>query len=153
MASQTRSPAWYRTRLSTFSHLIRNTPYKDEKKNNDVVILRNGVIPDHAPEYYDLEGRIAGFLNSGIQLSQEPLEFSEITCFNTWFEMHPDKVFGKQIVSTSLQFPLTIKGNRTDIENGFAKFLKPSPKADKPNYDHIRLKALALALELELLNP
>jgi hypothetical protein len=152
-SSAERSAAWYRTRLSTFSYFIRNTPYKDEKVNNDIVILRNGVIPNNAPEFYDLEGRIEGILTSGITVSQETLEFSEITCFNTWFEMHSDKVFGKQIVSTSVHFPLTIKGNRTDIENGFAKFLKPASPADsKPNYDHIRLKALALALELELLN-
>lgn len=150
-ATDKRSPAWYRTRLSTINYLIRNTPYKDEKINNDVVLLRNGVIPAHAPDYYDLEGRVSGFLQSGVQLISEPLDFSEITCFNTWFEMHPDKVFGKEIVSTSVQFPLTIKGNRSDIDSGFRKFLDAPAEDRSGKRERTKLKALALALELELL--
>ena len=47
--------------------------------------------------------------------SDVPLDFLELTRFNSWFALHPEKVAGKEVVSTSREFPITIKGTKEDI--------------------------------------
>ena len=48
-------------------------------------------------------------------LSSEPLSFLELSSYNTFFTLHPEKVCGKEVLSTSLQFSITIKGTKEDI--------------------------------------
>lgn len=54
-----------------------------------------------------------------------PLSFTELTSFNTWFYLYKDKVAGTEALTTSLLFPVTIKGTRKDVEQLFARALGP----------------------------
>jgi hypothetical protein len=143
------SPLWYRARFHALLEFVAETPYKDQKINSDITLLLNGVLPQHDPGFYNLEKKINQVVDRVRTIPEYPLKFSEMTRFNTWFEMHPDKVFGKEIVTTSVQFPISIKGNRATIEEGFARFIKPVADAAKPKRNS-RARTLALALEIEL---
>lgn len=103
------SPAYYRARMSAITELIGQIPVSDEK-NNDRVLLRNGLIPEDMltafnetlAEHYKTE-------------KQHPLSFTELCSFNTWFVMHPGKVAGTEYVTTSREFPIMIKGTKEEI--------------------------------------
>ncbi len=107
------------------------------EKGNDIVLLRNGVFP----EKFNEEGLIRQKLAEKTY-SNEALTFSELTRFNTWFAMHPEKVCGKEIVTTSIEFPITIKGSREDIINTIHIESDPG---------QLELQALAIEVELQLL--
>ena len=108
------SPSYFRARIAAINKLIVSLPPDRDEKNNDRVILRNGVIPvsqqKRFDELLDYEYKLTFALN-------EPLTFTEITTFNTWFAMHPEKVAGTQHITTSREFPISIKGSREDIIN------------------------------------
>ena len=56
-------------------------------KNNQSVLLRNGVVPE------ELKARFNKALKQYQQRKEErPLLFSELTRFNTWFMLHPEKI-------------------------------------------------------------
>ncbi len=136
-------PGYYRARMEAIRHLLTKA---DER---DVLFLRNGAIPE---KYKD---EAEQFRNKNFfQQSDEPLTFSEITRYNTWFEMYPEKIAGREEFTTSLNFPITVKGTKEDIirtitgeepELARNEPFNPGPSA-------IELEAEALALELELLN-
>ncbi|HPE55594.1 MAG TPA: hypothetical protein P5514_12460 [Bacteroidales bacterium] len=105
------TPAYYRARIAAFEQIIKEEKGGNrDDKNNYSVILRNGVMP-------------AGFekrINNVIQENQKNasnanLSFEEVTRFNTWFELHPEKVAGLEYVTTSREFPIMIKGTEEDI--------------------------------------
>ncbi|MCB0823544.1 MAG: hypothetical protein KDC09_12655 [Bacteroidales bacterium] len=140
------SPAYYRARIAAFEKVIREEKGGErDEKNNHSVILRNGVIP-------------AGFKNRIHSLIQEnqknasnaKLSFEEITRFNTWFEIHPEKVAGTEFITTSREFPIMIKGTEEDI----IRTVSPTSKPDK-NEKRVQLakaKAMARKRILELMN-
>ena len=105
------NPAWYRARIAAINKLLDELP-KTEEKNSPRVLLRNGLIPDvlqkRFNEILDYEYKLTFALNS-------PLTLREITSFNTWFALHPEKICGKEVVTTSLQFPITVEGSKDDI--------------------------------------
>lgn len=88
-------------------------PDRDDKIN-DRAIVRNGVIPvkqkKRFEELLDYEYKLSFAL-------KEPLTFTEITSFNTWFAMHPEKVAGIEQITSSREFPIAIKGTKEDIIN------------------------------------
>ena len=102
----------------------------------DVSILRNGVYPQgvNAQE-------IEKEMMESHKISDAPLSTTELLTFNTFFEKHPEKVCGQQVVTSSREFPITIKGNRADVESAIDKELSPEPD---------EIEALALETELDL---
>ncbi len=106
------TPSWFRARITAIRKLIEELPTSRDEKNPDRTLIRNGVIPEKLEkrfnEVHDYEYKLSFALN-------EPLTFSEITSFNTWFAMHPEKVCGKEVITTSREFPITIKGNKEEI--------------------------------------
>ena len=83
--------------------------------------LRNGVIPDNdklKSDFGILENEYFGKAGAD---SITPLTLTEICSFNTWFNLHPDKVAGKEVLTTSVQFPVSIKGTKEDILNTVRK--------------------------------
>lgn len=106
------SASFYRARLMAIDKLVESLPVLRDEKNPERTLVRNGHIPDSVkPQYEKLlsdEYLLTFSLN-------EPLTFKEITGYNTWFEMHPEKVCGKEIVTSSREFPLSVKGTEQDI--------------------------------------
>jgi len=132
-----RTPSYYRARIEVIRELVSTLEVDRMEKGNDIILLRNGVFP----EKFDEEGLIRQKLAEKTY-SNEALTFSELTRFNTWFAMHHGKVCGKEIVTTSIEFPITIKGSREDIMNTIHIESDPG---------QLELQALAIEVELQLL--
>jgi hypothetical protein len=139
-----KTPSYYKARLGAFQQIIQEEAggVRDEK-NNHSVILRNGVVPG------GFKMRLSSLIKEKQKdFSNAALSFEEITRFNTWFEMHPEKVAGTEVVTTSREFPIMIKGTEEDL----IQTVTPSRTPDKKD-KRIRLakaKAMARKRSLEL---
>ena len=83
----------------------------------------------------------------------EQLDLVESMTLDTWFYQHPDKVCGKEVLTSSREFPLTIKGTRADCERVFQKYLGPLDKQSNEggsDEDEEALAAIALMRMIEL---
>lgn len=106
------SPQRLRGRIKALLHLYEQEPKAiDGKRNHGKAYLRNGA---NGYKTDEIEHHTAIYAQGE---SNEPLTFTEICSFNTWFVMHPEKVAGEEKLTTSLHFPVTIKGNREDIDS------------------------------------
>lgn len=126
-----------RARIDVIEALLKTADSRRDEKNNASVILRNGVFPK---TYNENELVIEQMKTKAY--SQEPLSFMELTRFNNWFALYPEKVAGKEVITTSREFPITIKGTREDIE----KIIRGKEETTDSG-----LEALALEAELELM--
>ena len=95
-------------------------------------LLRNGV-------YYDQKS-IEEKAKSK-QFPQTPLSFTELCTFNTWFVLHPEKVCGQEVITTSKEFPVTIQGAKAQILSTIQK---------QQSYSILEMEALALEYELQI---
>ena len=132
-----RTPSYYRARTEVIRELVSTLEIDRMEKGNDVILLRNGVFPERFNEEELIRKKLAEKT-----FSNDALTFSELTRFNTWFAMQPGKVCGKEIVTTSIEFPITIKGSREDIMNTIHIESDPG---------QLELQALAIEVELQLL--
>lgn len=64
---------------------------------------------------------------------------------DTWFWLHPEKVAGREVTTTSPQFPLTIEGTKDDI----IRTIRAGMQAPTPDSDRAKLK-LRMKLKLKL---
>jgi len=141
-----RTSAYYRARLEVVNQLIREEVQSNPSKDSlDLRVLRNGVLP----------GRLRDRYNSLIKKKvndqdDKKLSFEEITRFNTWFEIHPEKIAGTEVITSSIEFPIMIKGKEEDI----IQTITPSITADKKDKRIRMAKAMAIARKrsLELMN-
>jgi hypothetical protein len=117
------TPSWLRARITAIRKLIEELPANRDETNSDRTLIRNGFIPESQKkrfnELLDYEYKLSFALN-------EPLTFTEVTSFNTWFVMHPEKICGKEVVTTSVQFPISVKGTKEDITRTIKEGLKES---------------------------
>jgi len=144
------SSSYYRARLKAFVQVIKEEAGGDrDEKNNTSVVLRNGVVPN-------------GFNNRIDQLidqkqkseSNSHLSFDEITRFNTWFELHPEKVAGTEVVTTSREFPIMIKGTEEDIIRTVIPAITNMPDSKNTKDKRVRMakaKAMVRQRLLELM--
>jgi RNase P/RNase MRP subunit p30 len=42
-------------------------------------------------------------------------DFVDITSGDNWFKKHPEKIAGKEYKTTSLHFPIQVKGTKEDV--------------------------------------
>jgi len=139
------TPAYYRARLKVFKQLIREEVEGNPSNDSlDLRVLRNGVLPGRSQNKF--ESLISNYIKG--QSSNE-LRFEEITRFNTWFEIHPEKIAGTEVITSSVEFPIKIKGTEEDI----IQIVSPSIIPDKKD-KRIRMakaKAIARIRSLELM--
>ena len=100
------SPKYLRARID----MIRDVISKVDAMDFNTSLLRNGVYPKDRYE----ESIVATYMKQK-DYSNEPLSFSELCTFNTWFARHPEKICGKEEYTTSREFPITIKGSLVEI--------------------------------------
>ena len=127
-----RTPSYYRARLDTFRHFLHeelpgHTEYDTGHKNSPLELLKQGFVHPDIKERF--ESRIDSFSKLGIKVSDAPLSFTEMCSFNTWFAIHPEKVAGEEAVTTSINFPITIKGTKEDI----LRVISPKPMEENYN--------------------
>ena len=104
----TTSPKYLRARID----MIRDVLFKTDAKDFNTSLLRNGVYPKDRDE----ESIVAVYLKQK-DYSNEPLSFSELCTFNTWFAWHSEKVCGREEYTSSREFPITIKGTEFNIKS------------------------------------
>ncbi len=127
-----RKSSYYRGRIELIKELFSNANDFDKK------LLSNGFLP---VDEHDQEIR-----NRAKTQSNEPLNFVEISSYSTWFAMHPEKIAGIEITTTSNAFPIKTKGKKEDIQNMFAQVF------GEANENEAIALAIALEMELELMN-
>jgi len=104
-------PSYYRARISAFRYFISQGG-ESKERNSPNELLKSGVIhPDIADEFEKYLTK----LFAEYTFSELPLTFTELCSFNTWFAMHPEKIAGKEIITTSREFPIGIKGTKEDV--------------------------------------
>jgi len=130
------NPTFYRARIQLIEDLMKSLDVNRREKVNDVVLLRNGVFPEHIESEKLIKNKL-----KEKTYSDEPLTFIELTKFNTWFNVYTEKVCGKEIITTSREFPIKIKGSKEDILNTI--------KQDTIGL--LELEALALEVELQIM--
>jgi hypothetical protein len=104
----TSSPPYLRARIDIYRDVLS----KLDASEINAAILRNGVFPKDRDE----KGLVEVYARQK-DYSTDPLSFSELCTFNTWFTMYPEKVCGTEEITTSREFPITIKGDMEWIEN------------------------------------
>ena len=141
-----RTPAYYRARIDVFRQLQTRLS-KSAEDNMNLVLVRSGVFPPDQDE----QESIKEYLRQN-QYPDTPLSFTELCTYNTWFQMHPDKVCGTEKITSSREFPVTIRGDRQTIEDTIGRFL-PQQKTvpGTVSAGSLELEALALEVELQLL--
>jgi hypothetical protein len=92
--------------------MIRDVLSKSDAKDFHVALLRNGVFPKDRDE----KGLVEIYAKQK-DYSNQPLSFTELCTFNTWFNLYPEKVCGQEVVTNSREFPISINGNETWITN------------------------------------
>ncbi len=102
----TNSPKYLRARIDMFRDVLSKVDAKDFNTS----LLRNGVYPKDRDE----ESLVNVYLKQK-DYSNEPLSFSELCTFNTWFARHPEKICGTEEYTTSREFPITINGGIVEI--------------------------------------
>lgn len=142
-----RTPSYYRARLDTFRYFIKDelpghSQYDTGKKNSPLELLKQGFIHPDLKERF--ESHAESFAKFGIKVSDAPLTFAELCSFNTWFAMHPEKVAGTEAITTSINFPVTIKGTKEDIERTIS--------IGMGNDKRIRIAQVKAAAKLKILN-
>jgi hypothetical protein len=149
------SSQYYRARLDVIENLIDQAVRN--KNEEEIAYLRNAFIPAG----YNLEALTFEQLAKK-NYDGRPLDFDEVTRYSTWFAMHPEKVAGTETPTSSLEFPVTVKGTKEDIiktitgnlemmdvSNKFKSSLKEFQQKQKEEAE-MEAEAEAIALELEL---
>ena len=127
-----KNASYWRARLDAIMQLIAEEKGGNRtEKNNHSVLLRNGVVPQELKDRYDMAFKKHHQTWSRSRNTQS-LSFVEITRFNTWFEIHPDKVAGKETITTSREFPISVKGSETNILMTITKTLQDKQKTKTP---------------------
>lgn len=135
-------PSYYRARIQAFLHIIQNSSGQNEK-NSPEELLKNGFVHD------DIKDEVDSLIDTTTE-SNFPLSFTEITAFNTWFALHPEKIAGKELLTTSREFPITIKGTKEDIINCISRESNQNNSTEK-RIRIAKVKALAKLKTLKLL--
>ena len=135
-----KSPSYFRARIKAIKHLIMTLP-PSEVKNSPRELLKQGYI------HSDLKDKVEELIKENIdKVSNEPLTFREQTSYSTWFAMHPEKVCGTEHATTSLHFPVTVKGTKEQIVDTIQKGIREQKMSEKDFEFELRL------LESELKN-
>jgi len=100
---------------------------RSDKKNSPANLLRS-----YAFIHSDIENEIYENAEKNIK-SQDtsPLTSIELCSFNNWFYLHPEKVAGETFITTSIHFPLQIKGDKNKIIETLEKGLENELKKEE----------------------
>lgn len=142
MESRLTLPSEWRARIAALHYLREQynqdiksaSPSAKDELERGITLLRNGVFPEGIDQ-----DEVQLLVAMDQEFSKKPLTTTELLTFNTFFEIHPEKVAGQQVLTSSRDFPLTVSGTREDVEKAIGKTLDQDP-----------LEVQARELELDL---
>lgn len=134
--------SYYRARLRFIEKTLDELP-KDPSKNGERRLLRYGVIRKEAVISQDIQA-----IALQEKLPNTELAFLEKTRYNNWFAMHPEKVCGIEVITSSHEFPLGIRGTKEDIIKTIRQAI--STPINTPVMTKAKAKARALQIKLRL---
>lgn len=135
--SRARIAALHHLRAELNEDLKTATANRTKDLEQQIALVRNGVFPDG----FD-QDEIVKLVEKKQSFSNEPLTTTELMTFNTYFDIHPNKICGQELIASSRDFPVTIAGNREDVERAIDQTLETK--------NNMELEAQALELELNL---
>lgn len=130
------NPKYYRARISAILHVLSDNRGRKEKTSPEE-LLKYGYVHE------DIQHEINDYIEQSDE-SNSPLSFTEKTSFNTWFAMHPEKIAGQELLTTSREFPITIKGTKEDI-------IRTIQNTTKQN-NRVRIAKIQAQAKIKLLN-
>ena len=139
------APQHSRARIAALNHLRADfneelktaTGQRRKELELQIAQVRNGVFP----EGFDADEVIL-LVEKDQDFSNAPLSTTELRTYGTYFDIHPQKICGQEVLSRSRDFPVSISGTREDVETAIDRTL--DGKKD------MELEAQALELELKL---
>lgn len=76
------------------------------------------------------------------------MNFVEITSDNNWFKKHPEKVAGIEYETTSMFFPIMVKGTKEDVLRVVGIIDVKDDKSKRIKFLELKAKALKIKLIL-----
>lgn len=136
------TPSYYRARVEAIGQALAYELSLPESREGQMRIayLRNGHVPDRFLRgNYGYENEYSFTLKSGLTKTvyqyvqefqstnnQSPLTELELHTYDTYFQLHPEKVCGTQQGGSGYSFPVRTIGSRADIEQAIDATLKKS---------------------------
>lgn len=151
--------AYVRARIKCIQKNIDALPVERDKIGEVRTLLKQGFIP---PEFYQQfnpehtkEEDFIMVCEPLREHSNDPLSFAEIASFSSWFALHPGKVAGKEEATTSLHFPITIKGTKEDVVATLRKGMTVTAAAQSAPTNkkllHAKAKAKAITIKMKMM--
>lgn len=138
-----KNEAYYIARYNAIKNLVNVMPVGRDKRLSDRDYLLVGFVPESFKN--TLETEIKNILP---QHQSEKLSFEQLTSFSTWFAMHPEKVCGEEVATTSYFFPVKIKGNRADVERVIERELRNTTNTEALNLRERESKSRKRRIEI-----
>ncbi len=137
------SNSYLRGRMRAFEHM-----YEQAEDDQARGWLRNSAEVYKAEERDELAKMYAKSENNS------PLSFVEQCSFSTFFALHPEKVSAEEQLSTSIHFPVKMKGTVRQVMDTIKNSLKSPAQSGKAKASarlQLKMKMLKLKLKLQQL--
>lgn len=130
-----KTPAYFRSRIKLLPQLI--TKQTEDKNELQAAQMRGGFLPESHREWW--EGLMVA---DAASFGEEPLTDQELCTFDTFFDLHPEKIAGIQVPGTSYVFPITVKGTKEDVMAmfSFLDVVQPSEEVELEETKEVILK-------------
>lgn len=137
---------YLRKRIAAIKALAESLPTERTHKNTDRKLL---VSYGHIPE--NLVAEVEHLIAQNPSTDNSALSFQEISSYNTFFVQHPEKVAGKEIVTTSIHFPIKIVATKEEVQQMIRTAIQTHPNDRERKKKMAIAKARALKIKLALL--
>lgn len=79
------------------------------------------------------------------------MDFLETTSADNWFKKHPEKIAGVEYETTSLHFPIQVKGTKEDVLRVTGMMDRLTPNNANKKLAIAKAKAKAIKIKLKLI--
>ncbi|GAA4839550.1 hypothetical protein [Algivirga pacifica] len=118
---------------------------REEAKEYEKKYYQQGVIPKEHQALFNQQ------LNQLLPTTDDqPLSFFELSRNDTYFNLHPDKIAGTPFHTSSLYFPVQVKGTKEEVIRTIERTIGTAQ--NPPSLSTLEAEAIALELELLLLD-
>ncbi|MEH0157360.1 hypothetical protein V6R21_24825 [Limibacter armeniacum] len=146
----TKDASYYRARNHLLDHRkkLLYEPLgldREEEKEYEKKYYQQGVIPKEHESIFNEQ--LTKLLPS---TANKPLSFFELSRHDTYFNLYPEKIAGTPFYTTSLYFPVQVRGTKEEVIRTIERTIGPAKIPSSLSV--LEAEAVALALELFLLD-